>query len=110
MYSPTSRWSRLLLPVGLTACLLCSHACLADTDDQPTVAVGIGMEHLPRWAGANTSRYQPIPYAAIEIPNHLSLSTQSGLQLDLISGAVLHGGLYGDYQWGRDSDDLGVLR
>ena len=106
--SPASR--HLLLPVGLAVCLLWAQACLADTADQSTIAVGIGVEHLPRWDGAKTSRYQPIPYIDIEIPNHLNLSTQDGLQLDLIGGSMLHGGLYGDYQWGRDSDDLGTLR
>ncbi|MEO8746965.1 MAG: MipA/OmpV family protein [Rhodanobacter sp.] len=83
---------------------------MADPGDPSTLAVGVGMEHLPRWPGADTSRYQPIPYVDIEIPDRLSFSTQDGLQLDLIGGQVLHGGVYGDYQWGRDSDDLGVLR
>ncbi len=107
---PAPAWRRLLPPVGLTICLLWAQACLSDTESQPTVAVGMGVEHLPGWAGAQTSRYQPIPYVDIEIPNHLSLSTQDGLQFDLIGGAMLHGGLYGDYQWGRDNDDLGALR
>jgi outer membrane protein len=110
IYRPAPAWRRLLLAVGLAACLLWAQACLADTEDQPTVAVGIGVEHLPRWTGANTSRYQPIPYVDIEIPNHLSLSTHDGLQFDLIGRSALHGGLYGSYQWGRENDDLGVLR
>ena len=109
MYPAASVWRRLLLPAGLAACLLWAQACLADAEDQPAVAVGTGMEHLPRWPGANTSRYQPVPYVDIEIPNHLSLSTQDGLQLDLVGGPMLHGGLYGNYVWGRDSDDLGIL-
>ena len=100
----------LLLSAGLLACLLWTQGCMADTDDQPTFAGGIGMEHLPSWPGATTSRNQPIPYVDIEIPNRISLSTLDGLQVDLIGGQVLHGGIYGDYQWGRDSDDLGVLR
>ncbi|WP_460878754.1 MipA/OmpV family protein [Rhodanobacter koreensis] len=82
---------------------------MADTDP-PTLAGGVGIEHLPRWPGAKTSQYQPIPYVDIEIPNRISLSTQDGLQVDLIGGSVLHGGIYGDYQWGRESSDLGVLR
>lgn len=100
---------RLALCAGLLACLW-THACMADTDSQPTWAAGVGMEHLPSWAGAKSSRYQPIPYVDIEIPNRLSLSTQDGLQVDFIGGRVLHGGIYGNYQWGRDSDDLGALR
>ncbi|MEO8779962.1 MAG: MipA/OmpV family protein [Rhodanobacter sp.] len=115
-HQPPSRSPRVLPAAGVLACLLWAQACLADAvdqpdqPDQPTLAVGVGMEHLPRWAGATTSRYQPIPYVDIEIPNHLSLSTQDGLQLDVIGGTMLHGGLYGAYQWGRDSDDLGALR
>ena len=107
---PASPRHRLLLSAGLLACLLWAQGCLADTDDPPTYAGGIGMERLPSWPGAASSRYQPIPYVDIEIPDRVSLSTLDGLQVDLIGGSVLHGGLYGDYQWGRDSDDLGVLR
>jgi hypothetical protein len=94
----------------LLACLLWAQASMADTD--PTIlAGGVGMQHLPNWPGAKTSRSQSIPYVDIELPaEHVSLSSQDGLQFDLIGGAVLHGGIYGDYQWGRDSDDLGVLR
>jgi outer membrane protein len=101
---------RQLASACLLACLLWASACAADTDSEPTFAGGIGVAHLPSWAGAKTSRSQPIPYIDIEIPNRLSLSTEDGLQLDLIHGRALHGGIYGDYQWGRESDDLGVLR
>lgn len=110
LHSSAAAWRRLLLPAALATCLLWARACHADVEDPPTVAIGIGVEHLPHWVGATTSRYQPIPYVDIEIPNHLSLSTQDGLQLDLVGGPLLHGGLYGNYQWGRDSDDLGILR
>jgi hypothetical protein len=80
-------------------------------DTSPTVlAGGIGVERMPSWPGAKTSHSQPIPYVDIEIPNHLSLSTLDGLQIDLIGGSMLHGGIYGDYQWGRESSDLGMLR
>ncbi|HZX70826.1 MAG TPA: MipA/OmpV family protein [Rhodanobacter sp.] len=111
---PTARFHRLALCAGLLASLW-TNACMADTDSQPTGsqttwAAGVGVEHLPSWAGARSSRYQPIPYIDIEIPNHLSLSTQDGLHVDLIGGSELHGGIYGDYQWGRESNDLGALR
>jgi len=100
---------RPLLLTSLLVCLLWAHASMADTD--PNIfAGGVGMEYLPSWPGAKTSRTQPIPYVDIEIPNRVSLSTLDGLQVDLIGGSVLHGGIYGDYQWGRDSSDLGVLR
>lgn len=96
---------------SLLACVPWAPACLADTASPPTTfAGGVGLQHLPSWAGAKTSRYQPIPYVDIEIPDRLSLSTQDGLQVDLIGGSVWHGGIYGDYQWGRDGDDLGALR
>lgn len=107
---PPSRVWRPLLPAALLACLLSAQTCLADSVAQPTFAGGIGVERMPAWPGARTARNQPIPYVDIEIPGHLSLSTMDGLQLDLIGGPMLHGGLYGDYQWGRDSDDLGALR
>ena len=110
-HQPRFRFFRLLPSASVLAGLLCVHQpCLADTAGQPTIAVGAGVQDLPSWAGAKTSRYQPIPFFDIEIPNHLSLSSQDGLQLNLLGGTVLHGGLYGDYQWGRDSDDLGALR
>ena len=109
-HPPASRCPHLLPAAGVLAGLLCAQPCLADTAPTPTITFGAGAEHLPSWAGAKTSRYQPVPFIDIEIPNHLSLSTQDGLQLDVIGGAVLHGGLYGDYQWGRESDDLRALR
>ncbi|MBD8872072.1 MipA/OmpV family protein [Rhodanobacter sp. DHB23] len=100
--------------LALSACLLIglpwARHCRADDGDPPTYAFGAGMERMPAWPGAQGSRNQPIPYVDIEIPDHLSLSTLDGLQLDLIGGPVLHGGFYGDYQWGRDSGDLGMLR
>ena len=109
IHQPALRFARLLPSAGVLAGLLFAQPGLADPGDQPTVAVGVGVEHLPSWVGAKTSRYQPIPYLDIDIPNHLTLSTQDGLQVDLLGGPALHGGFYGDYQWGRDSDDLGAL-
>ena len=110
MYQPASRFPRLLAVAGLLAGLSCLQSCLADSAPASTFAFGAGAQHLPSWAGANTSRYQAIPYIDIEIPNHLSLSTLDGLQVDLIGSTMLHGGVYGNYQWGRDSDDLRALR
>jgi outer membrane protein len=101
----------------LSGCLLVglawSPTSIADTGDNPsldpnaiTLALGAGIERLPSFAGADTHRNEPIPYVDFEWPNHVSLSTLDGLQVDLIGGPVLHGGLFGDYQWGRDTDDL----
>ena len=109
-HQPALCFARLLPCAGVLAGLLFAHRCLADAAEQTTVAVGVGVERLPSWIGAKTLRNQPIPYLDINIPNHLALSTQDGLQVDLIHGPALHGGIYGDYQWGRDSDDLGPLR
>jgi outer membrane scaffolding protein for murein synthesis (MipA/OmpV family) len=101
----------------LSSCLLAgltwSSTSLADTGDEPatdpnaiTLALGAGIERLPSFPGAKTHRNEPIPYVDFEWPDHVSLSTLDGLQVDLIGGSVLHGGLFGDYQWGRDTDDL----
>ena len=112
MTRPTQPANRLRR-VALSACLLAglpwARHCHAD-DGPPTFAIGAGVQRMPAWPGAKDARNQPIPFLDIEIPGHLSLSTLDGLQLDLIGGTVLHGGLYGDYQWGRDSGDFGVLR
>lgn len=78
--------------------------------DPIVLAGGVGIQRLPNWPGAEDAQYRPMPYVDIEIPDRFSLSTQSGLQVDLIGDLTLHGGIYGDCQWGRDSDDLGALR
>ena len=107
---PAFRFPSLLSIAGLLAVLLCGQPCRADTGTPTTIAIGVGVQHLPSWVGANTSRYQAIPFFDIDIPNHLGLSSEDGLQADFIGGPVLHGGVYGDYQWGRDGDDLRALR
>ncbi|HEX7731242.1 MAG TPA: MipA/OmpV family protein [Rhodanobacter sp.] len=97
-----------LLPALL--CLLLPFSVMADTGDTPTLAIGAGAQRMPSWAGARTQRSDPIPFVDIELPQYgFSLSTEDGLQWDLIRDAHLHGGLYGDFQWGRDRDDLGAL-
>lgn len=105
--SPTPR--RLLLGTGLLACLAGAQPSHAETEPI-VVALGAGVQHMPSWPGARSHRDEVLPYFDYEWPGHFSLSTQDGLQVDLIGGQVLHGGVYGDYQWGRDSDDLGELR
>ena len=98
---------------ALALALAWSASCWAD--DAPaasaatTLALGVGLERLPSFPGAKEHRNEPIPYVDFEWPDHVSLSTLDGLQVDLIRGAIVHGGLFGDYQWGRDTDDLGVL-
>lgn len=100
----------------LSSCLLAgltwSFTSAADTGDVTpdpnaiTLALGAGVERLPSFPGAKSHRNEPIPYVDFEWPDHVSLSTLDGLQVDLIGGSVLHGGVFGDYQWGRDTDDL----
>lgn len=95
----------------LSALLCLSLASPARADDgAATMAIGAGMQGMPRWSGARTYRIDPIPFVDIELPQDgFSLSTLDGLQLDLVRGRRLHAGLYGNFQWGRDHDDLGVL-
>lgn len=104
--SPMHPRLRHLLPAML--CLL--PLTPARADDTPTFAIGAGMQRMPSWTGARTTRNTAIPFIDIELPQYgFALSTDSGLQWDLIRGAHLHGGIDGDYQWGRDRDDLGML-
>jgi outer membrane scaffolding protein for murein synthesis (MipA/OmpV family) len=93
----------------LAACLLWPLGCIAATD--PAVfAVGAGMQRMPSWPGAKNQHSEPVPYLDIEFPGRGSFSTLDGLQIDLIRGSTWHGGIHGDYQWGRSRDDLGSLR
>lgn len=103
---PVAR-SRLL---SVLLCLSLPFCAMAAPGDTPTLALGAGMQRMPSWAGARTHRIDPIPFMDIELPQYgFSLSTEDGLQWDLIRDTHLHGGLYGDFQWGRDHDDLGAL-
>jgi outer membrane protein len=102
-----------LLSSSLLAGLIWPSASLADAADSATpdpeattLTLGAGVERLPSFPGARSHRNEPIPYVDFEWPDHVSLSTLDGLQVDLIGGSVLHGGVFGDYQWGRDTDDL----
>ncbi len=106
---PARRRRRFLSTTFALACAALACSCHADSDPV-TLAIGAGMQHLPSWPGARNHRAETLPYFDVDWPDHLSLSSQDGLQVDLIGGSILHGGVYGDYQWGRDSEDLGVLR
>ncbi|WP_329741040.1 MipA/OmpV family protein [Dyella sp. A6] len=78
-------------------------------DTTPVYAVGGGVNIMPGWSGSKTQYASPVPYFDIEVPNVISLSSNSGLQVDLIRGKVLHGGIYGGYEWGREHDDMGYI-
>ncbi|MDE2155447.1 MAG: MipA/OmpV family protein [Xanthomonadaceae bacterium] len=99
---------RVLLSTCLLACVLCSPPGMADTAT-PSLAFGAGAQRMPSWAGANDDRSEPVPYLYFKWPGHGSFSTLDGLQVELLHGPILHGGIYGNYQWGRLRDDLGVL-
>ncbi|TAM59010.1 MAG: MipA/OmpV family protein [Rhodanobacter sp.] len=99
---------RVLLSTGLLACTLCSPPGMADAA-KPSLALGAGAQRMPSWAGASDDRSEPVPYLYFKWPGHGSFSTLDGLQVELLHGSVLHGGIYGNYQWGRLRDDLGVL-
>jgi len=102
------------LAASLLVALFWSSNSRADSGEETadpdaiTLALGAGVERLPSFPGAKTHRNEPIPYVDFEWPNHVSLSTLDGLQVDLIGGDVLHGGVFGDYQWGRDTADLAL--
>lgn len=78
-------------------------------DSAPVYAFGAGVNIMPGWSGSRTQYASPVPYFDIEIPGRLSLSSNSGLQVDLIRGKTLHGGIYGGYEWGREYDDMGAI-
>jgi outer membrane scaffolding protein for murein synthesis (MipA/OmpV family) len=104
----SSRLRRLLMSACLLACVLRSPPGMADAAT-PSLALGAGVQRMPNWAGASDDRSEPVPYLYFKWPGHGSFSTMDGLQVELLHDSTLHGGIYGDYQWGRRRDDLGVL-
>ncbi|WP_158885777.1 MipA/OmpV family protein [Rhodanobacter sp. L36] len=74
-----------------------------------TYAFGVGVQRMPAWMGASDHRNQPLPYIDIDLPDIGELSTADGLTLDFVRGSHWHGGVYGNYLWGRTHDDLGPL-
>ncbi|WP_232823457.1 MipA/OmpV family protein [Dyella sp. C9] len=93
-----------VLSVGLG---LTGLARADDAIEGPNIMLGAGMQRMPAWMGSSEHRNQPIPYIEAELPWHITLSTLDGLTVDLIHGDQWHGGLYGNYLWGRDRDELG---
>lgn len=99
---------RLGAPVALTL-LLAFAPMAARADDGTVTAFGAGVQRMPSWLGARTHRDQPVLFFDIERPDlGLALSSSDGVRWDLMRGAHLHGGPYGNFQWGRDHDDLGA--
>jgi outer membrane scaffolding protein for murein synthesis (MipA/OmpV family) len=81
----------------------------AEDNDTPTYAFGIGAQRMPTWQGSKDHRNQGVPYFDIDIPGRGELSTADGLTVDLIHGEHWHGGIYGNWLWGRTHEDLGPL-
>ena len=100
------RWP--LLAAIATACLLCASTSAAAEQSPLMLTIGAGLQRQGTWLGAKGMRIEALPYIDVEWSNHVSLSTVDGLQVDLINGHVLHGGIYGDYQWGRTREELGA--
>ena len=105
---PNRRFALPRLRPLLAACLLWPLGCAAA--DPAVLAVGAGMQRMPSWPGGKNQHSEPVPYIDIELPGRSSFSTLDGLQIELIHGEAWHGGIHGDYQWGRSRDDLGNLR
>jgi outer membrane scaffolding protein for murein synthesis (MipA/OmpV family) len=97
-----------LLSLVAPATLRAQTADSAPADDDKTVTalIGAGYQYLPTWIGSHDSHYQAVPYILVDWPHHVTFSTVDGLNVDLIGGEQLRGGLYGNYMWGRDRRDL----
>lgn len=98
----------LVRMIALVLASTASAAALADNvTDGPTDMFGAGVQRMPAWIGSKDHRNQAIPYVQAELPWHITLSTLDGLTVDLIHGDQWRGGLYGNYLWGRDHEELG---
>ena len=78
-----------------------------DATEGPNIILGAGVQRMPAWLGSSDHRNQPVPYIDAELPWHVTLSTLDGLTVDLVHSGQWHGGIYGNYMWGRDHDELG---
>ncbi|MBB3225687.1 outer membrane scaffolding protein for murein synthesis (MipA/OmpV family) [Luteibacter sp. Sphag1AF] len=99
----------LCRPLARIALLSLIPSCAAFASEEASYAIGAGAERMPSWMGSRDHRIQPLPYIDITLPDIGELSTADGLTVDFIHGQAWHGGLYGNYLWGRTSDDLGAL-
>lgn len=73
------------------------------------VALGAGLDKLPRWQGSRKTEVRRVPYIDINWQDRIELSTVKGLSIDLLHGEKWHGGLIGTMVWGRSSKDLDGL-
>lgn len=75
-----------------------------------TVALGAGLDKLPRWQGSRKTEVRRVPYIDINWQDRIELSTVKGLTIDLLHGEKWHGGLIGTMVWGRSGKDLDGLK
>ena len=73
------------------------------------VALGFGLDRLPKWQGSAKSEIRPIPYIDINWRDQIEFSTVKGLIVDLLHGERWHGGVIGTLVWGRTKKELAGL-
>lgn len=101
-----SRWTVSLSAASLWLAGMPAAFAQDDTDYDSNRILGIGMQRMPAWPGADDHRNEVVPFVHMELPWHITLSTVDGVTMDLIHADGWHGGLYGNYQWGRDRSEL----
>lgn len=99
--------SASLLAMLTLAVVVPTNALADDPLEGPIILIGGGIQRMPAWMGAENQRNQAVPFIQAELPWHITLSTADGLTVDLIHESKWHGGVYGNYQWGRDRSELG---
>jgi outer membrane protein len=92
----------LVLTLGAVA-----SAYADNVTDGPNDMFGVGIQRMPAWLGSSDHRNQAVPYIQAELPWHITLSTLDGLTVDFIHADQWRGGLFGNYMWGRDRQELG---
>lgn len=104
-----ARWLAASICAALLGVAAPCHADDPNMVGDDTDLLGAGFIHLPAWQGSSAHRAQFAPYVQVKLGERITLSTEDGATLDLIMGQHLHGGLYGNYQWGRSREDLARL-
>jgi outer membrane scaffolding protein for murein synthesis (MipA/OmpV family) len=77
---------------------------------ETTIALGGGVDRMPRWAGSAKSEIRPVPYIDINWRDQVEFSTVKGLIIDLLHGERWNGGLIGTMVWGRSTRELAGLQ
>jgi len=77
---------------------------------ETTIALGGGLDRMPRWAGSAKSEIRPVPYIDVSWRDQVEFSTVKGLIIDLLHGERWNGGLIGTMVWGRSTRELAGLQ